>query len=126
MLKQVDLKTKEHEFLRLIDQHKRIIYKISKTFVEDQDERKDLSQEIIIQLWKSFDSFKQQSQFSTWMYRVALNPAVQEAPRLHTISPRNGCARLQSAIRERESACPLLQSGSRAIAHRKGFDFPFS
>jgi RNA polymerase sigma-70 factor (ECF subfamily) len=70
------LKPKEQEFLQLINQHKRIIYKISRTYVDDPEERKDLSQEIIVQLWKSYDSFQSQSQFSTWMYRVALNTAI--------------------------------------------------
>ena len=40
---------------------------------EDQD---DLFQEIIAQLWKSYDSFKNESQFSSWMYRVSLNTAI--------------------------------------------------
>jgi len=70
------LKAKEQKFLALVEQHKGIIYKISKTYVATPDEQKDLVQEIIIQLWKSYDTFKQQSQFSTWMYRVALNTAI--------------------------------------------------
>jgi len=70
------LKVKEQEFLQRINQHKRIIYKISKTYVDDPEERKDLSQEIVIQLWKSYDTFRQQCQFSTWLYRVALNTAI--------------------------------------------------
>ena len=40
------------------------------------EDQQDLFQEIIYQLWKSYDSFQQQSKFSTWMYRVALNTAV--------------------------------------------------
>jgi RNA polymerase sigma-70 factor (ECF subfamily) len=40
------------------------------------DDRKDLFQEILIQLWKSYGSFKEQSKFSTWMYRVAINTAI--------------------------------------------------
>jgi RNA polymerase sigma factor (sigma-70 family) len=44
--------------------------------MDNADDQNDLFQEIVYQLWKSYDSFKQQSQFSTWMYRVALNTAI--------------------------------------------------
>lgn len=70
------MKTKEQEFLSLIEQHKGIIYKVSKMYMDDAEDVKDLSQEIILQLWKSYESFKAQSSFSTWMYRVALNIAI--------------------------------------------------
>ncbi|POY35672.1 RNA polymerase subunit sigma-70 [Solitalea longa] len=70
------MSTKEKEFLAHIEKHKGIIHKISKMYMDNEDEQKDLFQEIIFQLWKSYESFKQQSQFSTWMYRVALNAAI--------------------------------------------------
>lgn len=40
------------------------------------EDRRDLFQEILVQLWKSFPSFRHESKFSTWMYRVALNTAI--------------------------------------------------
>ncbi|MBO9727995.1 MAG: RNA polymerase sigma factor [Chitinophaga sp.] len=70
------MKSKEKEFLDLIATHKGIIHKISKMYMDTEDDQQDLTQEIIYQLWKSFDSFQQQSRFSTWMYRVALNTAL--------------------------------------------------
>ena len=44
--------------------------------METEEDRKDLQQEIIIQLWKSYQSFRGDSEFSTWMYRVAINTAI--------------------------------------------------
>lgn len=44
--------------------------------MDNEADRQDLFQEIIFQLWKSYDSFNGQSQFSTWMYRVAVNTAI--------------------------------------------------
>jgi RNA polymerase sigma-70 factor (ECF subfamily) len=41
-----------------------------------EEDRRDLFQEILVQLWKSFPSFRNESKFSTWMYRVALNTAI--------------------------------------------------
>jgi RNA polymerase sigma-70 factor (ECF subfamily) len=70
------LKSKEKEFLALIASNKGIIRKVSRTYMDTPDDQADLEQEIIYQLWKSFDSFQQQSSFSTWMYRVALNTAL--------------------------------------------------
>jgi RNA polymerase sigma-70 factor (ECF subfamily) len=40
------------------------------------EDREDLEQEIIFQLWRSYDRYKGDSKFSTWMYRVAINTAI--------------------------------------------------
>lgn len=66
----------EKYFLDLIEKHKGILLKIVRMYMDTEDDRKDLQQEIVIQLWKSHQSFKGQSQFSTWMYRVAINTAI--------------------------------------------------
>jgi RNA polymerase sigma factor (sigma-70 family) len=70
------LKAKEQEFLARIENHKGILYKVSKMYMDNPDDQQDLFQEIICQLWKAYDSFKGESQFSTWMYRVAINTAI--------------------------------------------------
>lgn len=44
--------------------------------MNNQDDQQDLFQEIVCQLWKSYESFRNESQFSTWMYRVAVNTAI--------------------------------------------------
>ena len=67
---------KEKEFLEKIEKHKGIIFKISKMYLENQEDREDLFQEIILQLWKSYQAFEGKSQFSTWLYRVSLNTAI--------------------------------------------------
>jgi RNA polymerase sigma factor (sigma-70 family) len=66
----------EELFLAVIEQHKGIIYKIAKSFKKDEDDKKDLVQEIIFQLWCAFPSFDERGKLSTWMYRVALNVAI--------------------------------------------------
>jgi RNA polymerase sigma-70 factor (ECF subfamily) len=53
-----------------------IIHKVTRIYCDQPDDRKDLFQEILIQLWKSYDTFRDQSKFSTWMYRVAINTAI--------------------------------------------------
>ncbi|MBC5835597.1 RNA polymerase sigma factor [Flavobacterium sp. F372] len=70
------MKVKEQEFLSRIEKHKGILYKVSKMYMDNIDDQEDLFQEIVCQLWKAYDSFKGESQFSTWMYRVAINTAI--------------------------------------------------
>ena len=67
---------KEAEFLDLIKKHQNIIHKICFVYSFNKTDRQDLYQEIILQVWKSYTSFKGQSAFSTWLYRVALNTAI--------------------------------------------------
>src|SRR5471030_1131358 len=68
--------TKETQFLQLIGENKGILFKISKIYQDDQEDRDDLLQEMILQLWLVFESFRGESKFSSWMYRVALNTAI--------------------------------------------------
>ncbi|WP_370897797.1 RNA polymerase sigma factor [Chryseobacterium gossypii] len=66
----------EQEFLDKIEKHKGIIFKISKMYMDNKDDRDDLFQEITYQVWKAYPGFKGQSEFSTWLYRIALNTAI--------------------------------------------------
>tara|TARA_R110002072_G_scaffold106447_2_gene232483 strand:+ start:27272 stop:27775 length:504 start_codon:yes stop_codon:yes gene_type:complete len=68
----------EEEFSRRIQESQGIIHKVSRMYCDNEEHRKDLFQEILIQLWKSYPSFRGDSKFSTWMYRVAINVAIQD------------------------------------------------
>jgi RNA polymerase sigma factor (sigma-70 family) len=72
----MDTPKQEELFLSVIEQNKGIIYKIANSFKKDEEDKKDLVQEIIFQLWRAFASYDGRSKFSTWMYRVALNVAI--------------------------------------------------
>jgi len=63
----------ENEFVRLIQQHSGIIYKIINLYVDDEEDKRDLHQEILLQAWKSYERFKGNSSFATWLYKVSLN-----------------------------------------------------
>ncbi len=67
---------KSDRFLSVIEINKGIIYKITNSYCKDTEDRKDLIQEIISQLWKSFDNYSEQYKYSTWIYRIALNVAI--------------------------------------------------
>lgn len=66
----------EKEFLQIITDNQGIIHKVCSIYCDLEEDRRDLFQEIIAQLWKSYPSFRSESKFSTWMYRVALNTAI--------------------------------------------------
>jgi RNA polymerase sigma-70 factor (ECF subfamily) len=63
-------------FLSVIETNKGIIYKVANAYCLNADDRKDLIQEIIVQLWKSFNRYNDQYKYTTWMYRIALNTAI--------------------------------------------------
>jgi len=63
-------------FLQLLAQYKKIIFKICNAYCKEVESRKDLAQEIVIQLWKSFSKYDPQFKMSTWVYRISLNVAI--------------------------------------------------
>jgi RNA polymerase sigma-70 factor (ECF subfamily) len=69
-------KPDKEAFISLVNQNLGIIHKVSLTYCYNCTDREDLVQEIFFQLWRSYDSYKGESRFSTWLYRVALNTAI--------------------------------------------------
>jgi len=72
----MESKPEQEQFISVIEENKGIIYKIANSYKKDEEDKKDLVQEIIFQLWRSFSSYNRSSKLSTWMYRVALNVAI--------------------------------------------------
>jgi len=64
------------EFVDILNNHRGLIYKVCHLYCDDPEDRKDLFQEIVLQVWKSLESFRQESTIGTWMYRIALNTAI--------------------------------------------------
>jgi len=69
-------RNRENEFLKILEANKGIVVKIAKAYTNTTYDLEDLTNDIIIELWRSFDTFKGQSGISTWMYRVALNTSM--------------------------------------------------
>ncbi len=82
-------KGKEHQFELLVRQHKGTIYTVCYMFSHNKTEIDDLFQEILIRLWNGFDHYEGRSSAQTWVYRVALNTAInqdkKERHRIETI-----------------------------------------
>ncbi|MFS4455300.1 RNA polymerase sigma factor [Maribacter sp. 2304DJ31-5] len=64
------------KFIKSIDEHQKIIFKVCKLYRNNLEDQEDLFQEIVYQLWKSYPKFKGKSRIGTWMYRIAFNTAI--------------------------------------------------
>jgi len=65
-------------FSETIQQHQGILHKLCRLYRDSREDREDLFQEMIYQLWKSYPSFAGNARISTWIYRVALNTALAD------------------------------------------------
>jgi RNA polymerase sigma-70 factor (ECF subfamily) len=68
--------TEQGRFLALLEEHRKILYKVASSYCKNPEDRRDLVQEIVVQLWRSFDRFDDRYRFSTWMYKIAINVAI--------------------------------------------------
>lgn len=79
------------EFSALLEDNRRLIFKVAHTYARERADVEDLAQEIAAQSWRAFPSFDPQRRFSTWLYRIALNVAISwlrtEAPRRRRTVP---------------------------------------
>jgi len=64
------------KFISVIKDNQKLIFKICYSYCSNQETRKDLQQEILLQLWSSFSKFDGRVKISTWIYRIALNTAI--------------------------------------------------
>lgn len=67
---------KKDTFIKAVKEHEKLIFRIASFYTDCKDDRDDLVQEIIYNLWKSFETFKQRSSLTTWIYRVAMNVSI--------------------------------------------------
>ena len=115
----------EKEFVQIISQNQGIIHKVCSIYCDSEEDRRDLFQEILTQLWKSFPSFRSESKFSTWMYRVALNTAItsfkksKRQPVQSGIEIENFQLAEEEYDHETEMQIKLLH---KAIAHLSGVE----
>ena len=68
--------SREDKFLKVFEANTGIVVKIAKAYTNTTHDREDLINDIVVELWRSFDTFKEQSGISTWIYRVALNTSM--------------------------------------------------
>jgi RNA polymerase sigma-70 factor, ECF subfamily len=67
------LELQKRDFIRIIASYQGIIKSLCKAYYPRYEDQKDVFQDIILQLWKSAESFRGESKLSTWIYKVSLN-----------------------------------------------------
>jgi RNA polymerase sigma factor (sigma-70 family) len=124
----------EQRFLALMRDHQRIVLRLVGLYASDAEERKDMEQEVLLQAWKGFDSFRGESKFSTWLHRVALNTILTQKRRPKVVERHDALERIvhaahdpgparDDADRLRQALRQLPQTDRALIAlHLDGFD----
>ena len=69
-------------FAALVDEHQRYVYQLAFRVLKDENEALDLTQETFVRAWTALPNFRGQSQFRTWLYRIATNLCYNRLPNL--------------------------------------------
>ena len=104
----------DEQFVELVEQHRKILYKVAASYCRNADDRHDLIQEITVQLWQSIHRYDQAQRFTTWMYRVAMNVAISFYRTHHTRSERT--VRIEGSVLE--LAAPERESDDIRLLRR--------
>ena len=72
------METLKNKFVKEISENQKLIHKVCNVYCYTPEDRKDLFQDIVLQLWRAYPSFKGEAKFSTWLYRVSLNTAITQ------------------------------------------------
>ena len=81
------MKCDKNTFAEILDKHRSIIHKVSMLYTNNREDQEDLFQDICFQICRSYNNFRDEAQFSTWLYRVALNTAISQVRKNKTKSP---------------------------------------
>ncbi|QLH32904.1 MAG: sigma-70 family RNA polymerase sigma factor [Cyclobacteriaceae bacterium] len=87
----------EKEFVALVNENRGIIYKVIRLYIYQEEDIRDLYQEIVFQAWKSYPRFDGRSKFSTWLYRVGLNTVLTFKRRPVVVVPHEDLTSLNVA-----------------------------
>jgi RNA polymerase sigma-70 factor (ECF subfamily) len=114
-----NLPEQENAFVALVRSNERLIYKVCSFYASEKQPIADLYQEVVLNLWRAFPSFKEQCAVSTWMYRIALNTCISD---LRKASRRPKCEPLQAwadLLPEPDSMTESIQEMYRLIRRLK-------
>ena len=80
----------EQSFLTLLNEHQGLLHRVCRLYAPLGEERRDLFQEMVAQLWRAWPNFRSDAKVTTWMYQIALNTAISTLRRvkrgpLHTV-----------------------------------------
>jgi RNA polymerase sigma-70 factor (ECF subfamily) len=83
----------EQEFLSVIKEYERVIYKVCYLYTSRNATLNDLYQDVVLNLWRAYPKFRGECKISTWIYRIALNTCIsfirkeKNVPEIVTLTP---------------------------------------
>ena len=77
-------------FQETIEQHIGILLRIARVYCPNEEDRQDLIQEMMIQIWRSLHKYNDQFKMSTFLYRISLNVAISYYRRNKTRTHQRG------------------------------------
>jgi RNA polymerase sigma-70 factor (ECF subfamily) len=65
-------------FSAIVSNYQRMVFTIVYKIVGNREDAEDITQEVFVKVFKSLEQFKEESEFSTWLYRIAYNTTLSE------------------------------------------------
>ena len=93
----------EKAFIEMIHDNERVIYKACSFYTSEEYPLADLYQEVVCNLWAAYPKFRNESSFSTWIYRVALNTCISGMRKANRTPKGLPISGLQEALPEPEN-----------------------
>ncbi|MEM9857372.1 MAG: sigma-70 family RNA polymerase sigma factor [Bacteroidota bacterium] len=112
----------EEDFINLVENNQGLIHKICRLYGDNEEDRNDLFQEILLQLWKAYPGYSGKAKISTWMYRIALYTAMGDLKkrkrRIQHLKVKNtelNSADLNFDLEHVQAGISLLNAGDKAL-----------
>lgn len=106
----------KEDFTHIISQYQGIIHKVCRIYRDTPEDREDLFQEILYQLWKAWPSFRREAQISSWMYKIALSTAIARYRKSSPMKSVMPLAQYDETMQETQADHPEKEKLYRAIA----------
>ncbi len=110
----------EAAFSSLMEQYEKLVFNLAYQYTQNREDAADVSQEVFLKLWRTLSSFRGESSFSTWVFRITQNSA------LDLLRKRTGSATVSLTVpdedgeeRERELIDPGTEHDPAASVERK-------
>ena len=68
-------------FQLLVEQHRSMVYRVAYQFAGNHYDAEDIAQDVFIKVYRSLSRFRQDSQFTSWIYRIAMNACIDHRRR---------------------------------------------
>ncbi len=74
---------KEQKFNKIVTENSERIQRICRYYAKNIHDREDIYQEILINIWRSLDTFRGDADINTWIYRIAVNTSLTYRGKLY-------------------------------------------